>query len=161
MSAYRIPGPGVLSATSSYCFTLVAGQARPQNRLWWRNFGGGSATGSRVGALGGSSPIVSGAGPRTGLGARRRMMLGSITRSFRPPTIKMFDIVTADEDDASFSVDRERFDYCYPRWCITLRCLGRIGFVQTQTLPLNLHFARGPKRTSSPRGQVTPSKTSA
>src|SRR6516164_9842663 len=31
---------------------------------------------------------------------------------------KMFDIVTADEDDASFSVDRERFDYCYPRWCI-------------------------------------------
>jgi len=64
-------------------------------------------------------------------------------------------------DDASFSVDRERFDYCYPRWCTTLRCLGRIGFVQTQTLPLNLHFARGPKRTSSPRGQVTPSKTSA
>ena len=55
----------------------------------------------------------------------------------------------------------ERFDYCYPRWCTTLRCLGRIGFVQTQTLPLNLHFARGPKRTSSPRGQVTPSKTSA
>ena len=64
-------------------------------------------------------------------------------------------------DDASFSVDRARFDYCYPRWCTTLRCLGRIGFVQTQTLPLNLHFARGPKRTSSPRGQVTPSKTSA
>jgi hypothetical protein len=62
---------------------------------------------------------------------------------------KMFDIVTADEDDASFSVDRERFDYCYPRWCTILRCLGRIGFVQTQTLPLNLHFARGPKRTSA------------
>ena len=61
-------------------------------------------------------------------------------------------------DDASFSVDRERFDYCYPRWCITLSCLGRIGFVQ---IPLNLHFARGPKRTNSPRGQVTPSKTSA
>jgi hypothetical protein len=28
---------------------------------------------------------------------------------------KMFDIVTADEDDASFSVDRQGFDYGYPR----------------------------------------------
>jgi hypothetical protein len=31
---------------------------------------------------------------------------------------KMFDIVTADEDDASFPVDRQGFDYCYPRWCV-------------------------------------------
>jgi hypothetical protein len=30
----------------------------------------------------------------------------------------MFDIVTADEDDASFPVDRQGFDYCYPRWCV-------------------------------------------
>ena len=46
------------------------------------------------------------------------MMLGSITRSFSITNHhKMFGIVTADEDDASFSVDRERFDYCYPRWC--------------------------------------------
>jgi hypothetical protein len=28
---------------------------------------------------------------------------------------KMFDIVAADEDDLSFSLDREGFDYCYPR----------------------------------------------
>jgi hypothetical protein len=28
---------------------------------------------------------------------------------------KMFDIVAADEDDASFPVDRQGFDYCYPR----------------------------------------------
>jgi hypothetical protein len=32
----------------------------------------------------------------------------------------MFDIVAADEDDLSFSFDREGFDYCYPRWCVTL-----------------------------------------
>jgi hypothetical protein len=31
---------------------------------------------------------------------------------------KMFDIVAADEDDASFPVDRQGFDYCYPRWCV-------------------------------------------
>jgi hypothetical protein len=31
---------------------------------------------------------------------------------------KVFDIVAADEDDASFAVDREGFDYCYPRWCV-------------------------------------------
>jgi hypothetical protein len=30
----------------------------------------------------------------------------------------MFDIVAADEDDASFPVDRQGFDYCYPRWCV-------------------------------------------
>jgi hypothetical protein len=30
----------------------------------------------------------------------------------------MFDIVTAYEDDASFSVNRQGFDYCYPRWCV-------------------------------------------
>ena len=65
---------------------------------------------------------------------------------------KMFDIVTADEDDASFSVDRERFDYCYPRWCTILRCLGRIGFVQTQTLPLNLR--------SRPKADEQPSRPS-
>jgi hypothetical protein len=32
----------------------------------------------------------------------------------------MFSIVTADEDDASFAVDREGFDYCYPRWCVAI-----------------------------------------
>jgi hypothetical protein len=31
---------------------------------------------------------------------------------------KMLDIVSADEDNASFSADREGFDYCYPRWCV-------------------------------------------
>jgi hypothetical protein len=44
-------------------------------------------SGPRVGtALGGSSPLVSGAGRCAGLGTDRRMMLGSITTSFRPPT---------------------------------------------------------------------------
>src|SRR6516162_5780534 len=33
---------------------------------------------------------------------------------------KMFGIVTADEDDASFAVDREGFYYCYPRWCVAI-----------------------------------------
>ena len=42
----------------------------------------------------GGSPIVSGAGRRTGLGAGRRMMLGSITRSFRPPTITRCSILS-------------------------------------------------------------------
>ena len=42
----------------------------------------------------GGSPIVSGAGRRTGLGAGQRMMLGSITRSFRPPTITRCSILS-------------------------------------------------------------------
>ena len=55
------------------------------SKLYWRFFTGGSASGSRVSA--GGSPFHSGAGRRAGLGAGRRMMLGSITSSFRPPTI--------------------------------------------------------------------------
>jgi hypothetical protein len=51
-----------------------------------RLVGGDSASGSRVGTPGGGSPLVSGAGRCAGLGTGRRMMLGSITRSFRPPT---------------------------------------------------------------------------
>jgi hypothetical protein len=31
---------------------------------------------------------------------------------------KMFDIVTADEDDTSFSVELDGFDYSYPSWCV-------------------------------------------
>jgi hypothetical protein len=47
------------------------------------------------------------------------MMLGSITRSFSTTNHhKMFDIVAADEDDPSFPVDRQGFDYCYPSWCV-------------------------------------------
>lgn len=55
-------------------------------RSSWRLFGGDSASGSRVGTPGGSSPLVSGAGRCAGLGTGRRMMLGSITTSVRPPT---------------------------------------------------------------------------
>ena len=55
---------------------------------------------------------------------------------------KMFDIVTADEDDGSFSVDRQGFDYCYPRWCVAAaepvaseyRALGlAVGTVSSST----------------------------
>jgi hypothetical protein len=52
----------------------------------------GSAGGSRVGA--GGSPFHSGAGRRAGLGTGRCMMLGSITRSFRPPTITRCSILS-------------------------------------------------------------------
>jgi hypothetical protein len=62
------------------------------SKLWWRLFAAGSASGSRVGA--GGSPFHSGAGRRAGLGAGRRMMLGSITRSFRPPTITRCSILS-------------------------------------------------------------------
>ncbi len=62
------------------------------SKLWWRLFAPGSASGSRVGA--GGSPFHSGAGRRAGLGAGRRMMLGSITRSFRPPTIARCSILS-------------------------------------------------------------------
>jgi hypothetical protein len=62
------------------------------SRLWWRFFASGSASGSCVGA--GGSPFHSGAGRRAGLGTGRRMMLGSITRSFRPPTITRCSILS-------------------------------------------------------------------
>jgi hypothetical protein len=62
------------------------------SKLWWRFFAAGSASGSCVGA--GGSPFHSGAGRRAGLGAGRRMMLGSITRSFRPPTITRCSILS-------------------------------------------------------------------
>jgi hypothetical protein len=55
-------------------------------RSCWRLFGSDSASGSRVGTPGGGSPLISGAGRCAGLGTGRRMMLGSITTSFRPPT---------------------------------------------------------------------------
>jgi len=55
-------------------------------RSCWRLAGGDSASGSRVGSPGGGSPLVSGAGRCVGLGTGRRMMLGSITTSVRPPT---------------------------------------------------------------------------
>src|SRR5262249_29277046 len=70
----------------------VSSRRVSSSKLRWRPFRGGSATGSRLGE--GGSPFLSGVGRRAALGAGRRMMLGSITRSFRPPTITRCSILS-------------------------------------------------------------------
>jgi hypothetical protein len=63
---------------------------------------------------------------------------------------KMFDIVTADEDDASSSLDRERFDYCYPLLCIAAAQPFEHGFP--------LHVESRPKINSATAAGVPPDK---
>ena len=58
-----------------------------------------------------------------------------------------FDIIAADEDDASFSVDPDGVDYCDPPWCVA----AAQPFEHTLSLPSALSTASKPgvRRRSS------------
>jgi hypothetical protein len=97
--APRLRGPGSSRATAPRIPLPFAGVATgaegvesPATQLPAGELVCGSASGSCVGA--GGSPFHSGAGRRAGLGAAQRMMLGSTTRSFRPPTIARCSILS-------------------------------------------------------------------
>src|SRR6516164_6973943 len=113
--------------------------------------GGGSATGSRVGTLGGRQPHRFGRRPAHWVSADRPMMLGSITRSFRPPTITRCSILSR----------RTRMTLRFPSTggdSITATRVGATTLPWSHRLCTDSNapdkfalrsFARGPKRTSA------------
>ena len=74
----------------------------------------------------------------------------------------MFDIVAADEDDLSFSIDREGFDYCYPRWCVAVaQCASspqrmpvRETMAMSANVPTSLVFPDPKATTGGKRSRI-------